>query len=269
MKNLNYYEKEVRKQNAFTVHVQNFKQYKAFRPHWHDYYELLFFYDGNAKVYCNDTEATVNAGDLVIVNRAEVHTMVSHGGASYYCVILYPEFFSDIDLDSIQFPNLIKDDKTAETLMRKLYTEVCAKQPGSDMLLKSYAYTLMAHLLRSYSVTHISEKESKILAQKAQRMDKVLDYIDKHYNEKLSTHALAEFCYLNESYFCRSFKKATGKSVLDYLTDYRIEKATILLEQSSDSVATIAAQVGFEDVTYFSRCFKKRKGVSPMQFRKH
>ena len=119
MKNLNYYEKEVRKQNAFTVHVQNFKQYKAFRPHWHDYYELLFFYDGNAKVYCNDTEVSVNAGDLVVVNRAEVHTMVSHGGASYYCVILYPEFFSDIDLDSIQFPNLIRYDSFKLSLWHK------------------------------------------------------------------------------------------------------------------------------------------------------
>ncbi len=268
MKNLKYYEKEARNHNAFTVHVQNFKQYRTFRPHWHDYYELLFFYDGSAKVYCNDIECAVCAGDLVVVNRSEVHTMFSEAGANYYCVLLHPEFFSDIAFDSIQFPNLIKADKTAEILMRKLYSETCAKQPGSDMLLKSYAYTLMTHLLRSYTTTRISEKESKILAQKAQRMDKVLNYIDTHYTEKLSTHALAAFCYLNESYFCRAFKKATGKSVLDYITDYRIEKAALLLEQGSDSIAAIAAQVGFEDVTYFSRCFKKRKGVSPRQFRK-
>lgn len=267
MKDLIFYEHEVRRKDTFTVYFQNFKQKNRFRPHWHDYYELLFFYEGNATVYCNDTKIPVTDGDLIVVNRTEVHTMFSESGASYYCVIIYPEFFSDIDFDNIQIPNHIHNDKTAKMLMHNLYDERHNAHPGSDMMLKSHAYALMTHLLRNYTVTHMSQKDSNLLAVKAQRIDTVLDYIDKHHAEKLSTSELAVLCHLNESYFCRYFKKATGKSVLGYINDYRIEKATELLNSGDESIAAVAAEVGFDDIAYFGRCFKKAKGVSPSQYR--
>ncbi len=268
MKDLFNYEQEVARRDAFPVKFLHFKQLHHFRPHWHAHIELLFFKSGNATVYCNETEIPVKPGDLAVLNKTEVHTMQSKDGCDYYCIQLFPQFFTDIALENILLQNHIPGDKSIIAMMQSIYSEFNSARPGRDMMLKSHAYAIMAYLLRNYTTAQLSKKDSQLLAQKARRMDRVLDYIDRFYAEKLSTHDLAELCHLNESYFCRLFKKATGKSVLGYISEYRIEKAAELLKNTTDSIADVAAAVGFDDITYFGRCFKNAKGTSPMQYRK-
>ena len=78
---------------------------------------------------------------------------------------------------------------------------------------------------------------------------------------------LADMLYLNEPYFCRLFKNATGQSVMTYINSLRIEKASVLLENSAASITDVALQVGFDDLNYFSRTFKRFMKVTPMQYR--
>ena len=251
----------------FSVYIEHSPTETYTRPHRHDFYELLFYRSGAATLYCNDAKIQVHAGDLVVINKGELHAMESAGGTAYYYIRIHPDFFAELPFDNIHIQKHIQNDETVKQAIYNLYEENCSNKPWCDMMLKSHAYAMMAHLLRNYTLTH-SQKESAQLTAKEQRMDIVLSYIDKHYTDKISTRKLAALCHLNESYFCRCFKKTTGKSVLDYITDYRIEKASILLKKSTDTIAAIAAQVGFDDVTYFGKRFKAVMDVSPMQFRK-
>jgi hypothetical protein len=67
---------------------------------------------------------------------------------------------------------------------------------------------------------------------------------------------------------CRFFKKMTGRSALAYVNEYRIEKATVLLTKTDEPIGEIAESVGFDDLNYFSRVFKKVKKCSPGEYRK-
>ena len=72
----------------------------------------------------------------------------------------------------------------------------------------------------------------------------------------------------NETYFCRRFKEITGLTFTGYLLALRMERAQKLLMETQEEIGTIAWKCGYADVSYFSHCFKKQFGVSPMGFRK-
>ena len=85
----------------------------------------------------------------------------------------------------------------------------------------------------------------------------------------VSVQDLADSIGLNRSYLHRLFKSAIGSSVQEYLLDLRIRKACALLKSTELPVSIISLSVGYEDTLYFSRLFKRKKGVSPSQYRAH
>lgn len=96
----------------------------------------------------------------------------------------------------------------------------------------------------------------------------VKKYIEENFSEPLTLENIAQSLNYSPSYLSTQFKQSTGYSPIDYLIQVRIEKARLLLMETSASLREIAANVGYHDVYYFSRLFKKRVGLSPAQFRK-
>ena len=70
-----------------------------------------------------------------------------------------------------------------------------------------------------------------------------------------------------QAHFCRFFKAATGKTALEYINEYRVDRAQVLLEKTSMSLSEIAESVGFDDLNYFCRLYKRIKGTSPGKHR--
>ena len=98
-------------------------------------------------------------------------------------------------------------------------------------------------------------------------VEETLTYLETNYSNKISVQSLADSMGLNRSYLHRLFKSATGSSLKEYLLDLRIRKACSLLKSTDLPVAIISHSVGYEDTLYFSRLFKKKKGLSPSQYR--
>lgn len=99
-------------------------------------------------------------------------------------------------------------------------------------------------------------------------IDKINEYIKDHYNENIGRNEIAAEFFFAPEYLSKMYKKQTGKSLKDYISEYRIEQAKRLLDQETMRVSDVAAMVGFENFTYFSSMFKKYTGVSPNQYRK-
>jgi len=99
-------------------------------------------------------------------------------------------------------------------------------------------------------------------------MRKVEDFVSQNYQNKISTAHLSKIFYMSESHFCRLFKKTVGISPIDYINEYRVGKAELLLQKTDLPIITIAAEVGFEDANYFSRVFRKIKKLSPSEYRR-
>ena len=100
-------------------------------------------------------------------------------------------------------------------------------------------------------------------------VEEALTYLESNYACNVSVQDLADSIGLNRSYLHRLFKSAIGSSVQEYLLDLRIRKACALLKSTELPVSIISLSVGYEDTLYFSRLFKRKKGVSPSQYRAH
>lgn len=97
--------------------------------------------------------------------------------------------------------------------------------------------------------------------------DEILEHIKYNYTQKITTERICNRFYCSRSYIAHSFKNHTGKSFPEYVNSLRIESAKEMLENSSLSVAEIAAIVGFEERSYFAKCFARETGISPREWR--
>ena len=96
----------------------------------------------------------------------------------------------------------------------------------------------------------------------------IKQYIRENYqNELLSVKDISDHVYLSVSYICTLFKLETGKTLNQYITEFRIEKAKKLLNDSRNKILDISSKVGYSDGNYFSKSFKKYVGVSPSEYR--
>ena len=188
--------------------------------------------------------------------------------AGYFCVLIYPDFFRDIDFEGTHLATFVPKDELVGECINEIYKEASEGALGSDMLMKSIAYRLIAHLERSYAVERLTERDQAKKAATLSRLNTILEYVAANYNRPLTTKDLAAILYVSEGYFCRFFKNATGKSAVEYINEYRIKRAIALIENTDLSLSEIAASVGFEDASYFSRAFRKIKGESPSDFKK-
>ena len=96
----------------------------------------------------------------------------------------------------------------------------------------------------------------------------VKNYIYQHYEEDLNLEMLAEKVYLSSGYLSFIFKKETGMSFVEYLTDTRMKEAMRLLKETNEKIYVVTQKVGYLESGYFSHVFKKKYGMSPIQCRR-
>ncbi len=99
------------------------------------------------------------------------------------------------------------------------------------------------------------------------RVRRVLDYIEAHLGQDLTLAELAEVACLSPSHFSRSFKQAMGTGPQRYTVQRRVERAKALLLHTGDSLAGIAAAVGFADQSHLTAAFRRETGITPGRFR--
>lgn len=159
-------------------------------------------------------------------------------------------------------------------------------KPNIDMkVFKKYIYdyaeqlqeTLMDILSMSntINVTYIAENVQQIedfstvknISVSDETFDETLKYIHEHYNEDLAIAEIASISNFNPKYFSTLFKKKTGITFVDYLTNIRIEQAKKLLTETDLKVSNISTMVGYNYNSYFSKIFKNMTGLLPNEYR--
>ncbi len=98
-------------------------------------------------------------------------------------------------------------------------------------------------------------------------INKALDYINKNYKEHISLSDIASYVYLSHEYFSRLFKEEVGMNFTTYLTNFRMKKAEYLLKNTDMKISQISMEIGYSNASYFSKSYKKFKGISPEEDR--
>jgi len=95
----------------------------------------------------------------------------------------------------------------------------------------------------------------------------LLHYLQKHLNQPLNVDRVARAMFLSRAQFARRMRQETGKSFVEFLNDYRMEEAKVLLRDSDWTIRVIAGFLGFQSSTYFQTVFRRSYGLSPSQYR--
>ena len=111
-----------------------------------------------------------------------------------------------------------------------------------------------------------SEAESYHPTKKQEMIAQALEYVSKHYNEKLTNDILAEAAGMSIVYFRKLFTEIVGVSPINYVHRFRIEKAIKMLDADYGTLSDVAAALGYISLYDFSRDFKKHTGVPPSKY---
>ncbi len=126
-----------------------------------------------------------------------------------------------------------------------------------------YQYTKHQEILEIHKLTSMIQKQNV-----SKDLIEILRYIDKNLSRTIREEDIAEYCHYSVTYFSKFFHKAIGVSFRDYLVLKRINLAKQLLtSERKEKISFIAFQCGYHDVSYFSRIFKKKTGLSPAVYR--
>jgi AraC-like DNA-binding protein len=192
--------------------------------------------------------------------------MLSYGAtdASY---LKYIKPFVDGKLEYPQIINVIEPSyHLVESMLLELHRVCDAKDVAMELDIKWRLERLFFVLYRDVFRRKELPKEQKQDAINNIRL--VIDYIQENYQRLLTIQELAGLLHLSEPYFMRFFKKHTGMTCVDYMNDYRMERAVELLQTTNLSIMEISMQVGMHNISYFNRLFKKKYQMTPKEYRK-
>lgn len=202
--------------------------------------------------------------------KKAVNTKESFGGLCINGVYEYtrPVIIDGSVLCIIFIGNILDNGKGTDKLRKKLENKAyLLDSMESDFGIGRCIAA--ADLVESY-IRMLMEKYPKI--SENMRNEKLIEniktYVKSNLEFDIDLGAVAQMFHYNERYFGRLFKAETGKAFSDFLNEQRLERAKHLLESTDETVIDISGRVGFNNVTYFNRLFKKAYGVTPLGWRK-
>lgn len=125
-------------------------------------------------------------------------------------------------------------------------------------------------VLSEFLVSNIETicKKLEFKEEVVNKLDEIHKYILEHYTDnQLSIQNISSHTFLSQTYLCAFFKKSTGKTINEFITELRIERAKELLKDSRIKLYEVASFIGYTDANYFSTIFKKYLGFAPSEYR--
>lgn len=168
-------------------------------------------------------------------------------------------FMSLIYLLEEHLADLYKETEIEFVFHRKQYMSQIRNAVTKEDLIQC-----MKHIM----VKEISTYEKYQYNKDSRYISLAKQYIYDHIDQNISLNDVAEMLFINPSYFSTLFKRETGETFSNYMTDMRIKRSKELLKNLEYSISEVGCKVGYQDAKYFSKVFQKSVGIKPSQFRK-
>lgn len=251
-----------------TYRLKTVKRLPTWRPKGRLDYQLLYIVSGKGHFYFHGEDRVVYAGRMVLIQPRQEQRYEYFGEDKPE---VYWVHFTGSDVKNIlRSYNIPMDDpifysgasSTYSYLFKEMIHELQNCKTGYEDLLAMYLRQIFLLVQRTRQ-----EERPTVSTYIQEEMEFARRYFNEHYNEPISIQEYAESRNMSVCYFQRNFKQIVKHTPMQYLLTIRVNNAASLLETTDYSMAEIAAIVGYEDPLYFSRLFRKIKGVSPRDYR--
>lgn len=245
--------------------------------HRHDFYELTFVVDGSG--ICQELRGDENRKhdmhrDYVILRDGRIphRTQDKPGTPLEQLIIIFDEAYlkrmpdHHLVLKALKGgePLILNDPlytRQLKPLFREILKEMRDRSGGRDSQVLGLLIRLLVLIIRG-------EGRNRDGRSRDPRIERVLDHMRQNFFLNLSLPSAAELSNLSQRQFSELFKKETGKTFTEYLNTLRIDRAKEALKDSSLSITEIAFEIGYDDLSYFTRRFKASEGQTPRAYRK-
>ena len=261
--------KALRVLSAGTYQLHSWPRLPTWRPNGRVDWQLVYISAGKGHFILDGHDVVVPAGNMVLYQpKHEQHYYFLGEDKSQYWFVHFTGREVKNILKHYEIPidgYIIRTGLSYEyeDLFRKMRDELNECAWGYEEILNYHLRELFITMNR-----RIHEPVPKIAGFVQNEIDHAKDYFREHYNEQISIEQYAASRNMSTSWFNKCFRSAVGESPMRYILLLRIRNAQILLETTDGTISEIAQIVGYENPMYFSRLFRKEKGLSPSKYRK-
>jgi AraC-like DNA-binding protein len=254
---------------------------RTFGEHTHDLYHIVLYTQSAGFYIKSGQRYPARPGTLVIISPGESHDFVSHRRSSVYSEITYSLKAQSGEALTLPFEEILNSytgvrgrlqsephlskDTTQELVI--IMIRIMDYLQGPSSMSDFYAHRALADVFDMIVAHCYNEHIPGMPAAHDNPILRVRQYIDEHYAETITAEDLAAMSECSKGHLFRAFKKSFRVSPLAYQQDLRFEAAQRLLRFTSLRCYEIAQRVGYANVYYFHRQFKKRLGVTPTRYR--
>ena len=248
------------KQNSLAV-----RPYSASAKHYQEwvarpmgiklFHQILIVLDGEGIVHANGQSHKLHRGTAFYTSPDCPNEYANHGGLVTAFLTVNGDAIEDLisyaGCDGFLFLESVNTEKHLNYINQILNEYYSQKR---EPIISSLSYSMFCDFFAE-SGSFSTDKN-----------DKAIQYIEKHFAEKLTLDAIAAYANISVSNLCHSFKEKYGKSVFTYIMDFRLSYArNLILSEPGLQIKSVASASGFDDVSYFCRAYKKKYGNTPRE----
>ncbi|OKP89801.1 AraC family transcriptional regulator [Paenibacillus sp. P32E] len=271
-------------ENLFPINVFHiyFPDRSIIPPHWHNHLEWILITKGSFRVQVGPNSRELVRGEVAFVGQPQIHAAYpTEDGSELYAIVFNEALLNGMrDYTEIQYirPLLAGElllpgfylihepvTKSIRECMERMILSYQNKTFGYELCIKG---DLFSSLGLAYPLAQFTSPNSRA-AHGETGIQPVLIHLSNHFHEPLTVEEAARICCVTPNYFCHLFKKTTGKTLIEYVNMLRIHEACRLLQLNRYSIQEVAYKVGFSNLTYFGRMFKRITAMTPSVYITH
>lgn len=245
--------------------------------HRHEEIQISYIKEGKGSIVVGDTVSRYERGDIIVLGSNLPHVFKSNKNLESHMLSI---FFTETSFGNTFFET--EELKSFHSFFRKANSGFQIKTPSEFTISTFQKFSKKSKLDRFISfvqlLKELNEAPSSAISSftsikkyselEGRRMSSIFEYTMNHYREKITLDDIAKVAAMTPNAFCKYFKKRTRKTYITFLNELRIEESCKLLLQNPElSIAEIAEQSGFQNLSNFNRKFKALQIVSPLQFK--
>lgn len=244
---------------------------------WHEDIEIKLIHTETTVAVIDSEIFTAKEDEILFVNPYQIHSLPTIGESCrpvYSLFMMHLDFFQISGIQSLNLRKIFMEDRVQvrnhikNPRLTGILKNILSVDSSSSVFKKQRIQGLFMEffsILLEEEKTECTGSVSSDRVRYYYMIEPALKIIHSQYNQKIESEELAQCCHISLCYFCRIFRRVLGMTPTQYQTEYRMRIADMLLKNKEHTVAEIAHMVGYEDEAYFSRCFKKHKGIAPRQ----